>query len=389
MIAAEAFCGAARAAGFGLTTGVPCSYLTALIDHVIEASSRGAGRYVGATDEGSAVAIASGAEVGGARAMVLMQSSGLGNAVSPLTSLSAVLEIPALLVVTLRGEPGGPPDEPQHALMGAITGDLLATMRIPSEPFPTEDAAIEGVLARAVHHMNAKRTPYALVMKKGSVRPGPPSTRPLAHPVPPAVEQARWPEEHPSRRAMLAAVRAAAGSSDVLIATTGHTGRELHALGDAPDQLYLVGSMGCASSFGLGLALAAPWCRVVVLDGDGAALMRLGALATLGHERPDNLVHVVLDNEAHDSTGGQATASGGVDLAQIARACGYPRVARATTAAELGQLVSSGTWELTFVHAKIRSGARQPGGDDLPRPTVAPRDVAERLRALVRARRPQ
>lgn len=384
MISAGAFWQAARAAGFGLTTGVPCSYLTPLIDHVIDASARGGDRYVGAADEGSAVAIASGAEVGGRRAIVLMQSSGLGNAVSPLTSLSAVLEIPALLVVTLRGEPGGPPDEPQHALMGAITRDLLATMRVPSEPFPSEDAAIDGVLARGTRHMDAAHTPYALVMTKGAVQEGPPSQPEPARPVPAPLEPARWPQARPSRRAMLAAVRTAATPSDVLVATTGHTGRELYALGDAPNQLYLVGAMGCASSFALGLALAAPWCRVLVLDGDGAALMHLGALATLGHERPDNLVHVLLDNEVHDSTGGQATASGGVDFAQIARACSYPRVARATSAAELGQLVSSDARELTFVHAKIRPGA----DGALPRPTIAPRDVAERLRGFVRSRRP-
>jgi phosphonopyruvate decarboxylase len=107
---------------------------------------------------------------------------------------------------------------------------------------------------------------------------------------------------------------------DAVVATTGYTGRELYACADKPNQLYMVGSMGCASTFGLGLAWARPDKRVVVLDGDGAALMRLGALATLGYERPKNLVHVMLDNELHESTGAQSTVTHSVDLAQIARA---------------------------------------------------------------------
>jgi phosphonopyruvate decarboxylase len=124
--------------------------------------------------------------------------------------------------------------------------------------------------------------------------------------------------------------------------------------------------------------------RVVVLDGDGAALMHLGAMATLGHERPPNLVHVLLDNEMHESTGGQATVTGSVDLAAVARACGYPRVLRVSTARELAAALAQRTGELTLIHAKVRPGFPA----DLPRPTVSPRDVAARLRAFVGGARP-
>jgi phosphonopyruvate decarboxylase len=388
VISAASFCAKARDAGFALYTGVPCSYLTPFIDHVIAASATDAGvRYVGAADEGSAVAIAAGAELGGRRAVVMLQSSGLGNAVNPLTSLCAVFELPVLLVTTLRGEPGGPPDEPQHAVMGAVTTRLLELLGIPWELFPAEDAAIAPALARAVGHMDRARTPYALVMRKGTVRAEASSSASL-HPGTRAalapLEPARWPDARPSRGELLSAVQETAGADDVVLATTGYTGRELHGLGDRDNQLYLVGSMGCASSFALGLAWAVLRRRVVVLDGDGAALMHLGAMATLGHERPPNLVHVLLDNEMHESTGGQATVTGSVDLAAVARACGYPRVLRVSTARELAAALAQRTGELTLIHAKVRPGFPA----DLPRPTVSPRDVAARLRAFVGGARP-
>jgi len=377
VIAAASFCRAARARGFALYSGVPCSYLTPFIDHVLGDPAL---RYVGAADEGSAVAIACGAELGGAGAVAMMQGSGLGNAVSPLTSLAAVFRIPILLVVTWRGEPGGEPDEPQHALMGAITTRLLELMEIPWEAFPAEETAIEPALDRAAAAMQRTGTPYALVMRKGTVHAGPSVARadgraPLA-----PLEPASWPAARPSRRDLLAAILRATAPDDVVIATTGYTGRELHALGDRANQLYLVGSMGCASSVGLGLACAAPSRCVVVVDGDGAALMHLGAMATLGHERPPNLVHVVVDNEAHDSTGGQPTVSGTTDLAGVARACGYPRVVRAPTADALADAVAGARGELTMVHAKSRPGVT----GELPRPAVTPPQVAARIRALLR-----
>src|SRR5262249_17608499 len=187
---------------------------------------------------------------------------------------------------------------------------------------------------------------------------------------------APWPAERPARDEVLRRVQAAAGPTDALIATTGYTGRALYALDDRPSQLYLVGSMGCASSVGLGLALAQPHRRVLVLDGDGAALMRLGALATLGYRRPPNLVHVLLDNEMHESTGGQATVSTSVDLAAVAQACGYPRVVRAASLDECTRALQEGGTKLTFVHVKTLPGENK----DLPRPTVTPRQAAERFR---------
>jgi phosphonopyruvate decarboxylase len=175
---------------------------------------------------------------------------------------------------------------------------------------------------------------------------------------------------------MLAAVQTAATERDILIATTGYTGRELFALGDRPNQLYMVGSMGCAISLALGLAIARPGHRVIALDGDGAALMRLGAMTTAGFERPPNLLHILIDNGLHESTGGQATVSPGVDFCAIAAASGYPSVAATADPAALGAMIAKRAAGLAFVHAPILPGVPAV----LPRPAMTPAEVALRLR---------
>jgi phosphonopyruvate decarboxylase len=163
----------------------------------------------------------------------------------------------------------------------------------------------------------------------------------------------------------------------VVIATTGYTGRELYALTDRANHFYMVGSMGCASAFGLGLALARPDLHVVIVDGDGAALMRMGNFATLGYYRPPNLSHLLLDNEAHDSTGGQTTVSAGVDFASIAAACGYASAQRAGSLDAISQFFGRQTGAGPgFMHVKIATGTLS----DLPRPAITPPAVLARLR---------
>jgi phosphonopyruvate decarboxylase len=373
MIRADVFVAALRQAGFGLFTGTPCSYLTPLINTVIDAADV---EYVGAANEGEAVAIACGAELGGTPSVVLFQNSGLGNAVNPLTSLAAILKVPLLIVTTWRGQPGGPRDEPQHALMGRIMPGLLDLMEIPWELIPEEEEQIAAMLGRALAHLRLARTPYGLILREGTVapyalqrKPGPP--RRLSSRLTAQVETTPLDADDALR-----AIRAGTWATDAVLATTGYTGRALYALGDQPSQLYMVGSMGCVSSLGLGLALAQPRRRVVVLDGDGAMLMRLGAVAVLGHERPPNLVHILLDNGVHDSTGGQATVSASVDLTAVARACGYPRVLRPSGTDELQEALTDGEDGLTFIHVRTRPRANR----KLPRPEMTPAQVAERFR---------
>ncbi len=381
MIDAKSFCDAAKRAGFSLYTGVPCSYVKPFINFVIDAPDL---TYIGATNEGDAVAIAAGAELGGKRAIVMMQNSGLGNAVSPLTSLNAVFRIPVLMIVTLRGEPGGPADEPQHELMGAITTTMLETMKVAWEYFPRELEEIGPALERAVAHMAKTQMPFCFVMKKDSVVSHKLTSTPITRPTVSLGVDANAPSvadksKRPSREEALRAVQRAVSSDDIVVATTGYTGRELYAVGDRPNQLYVVGSMGCASCIALGLAWAQPDRRVYVIDGDGAMLMRLGALATLAYEQPPNLVHILLDNEAHESTGGQSTVSHSMDLAGVARACGYANVTTLPNAEALEVALRDRRPGLRFVAMKTRHGVPA----DLPRPKITPREVAGRIREVV------
>jgi phosphonopyruvate decarboxylase len=162
----------------------------------------------------------------------------------------------------------------------------------------------------------------------------------------------------------------------VVLATTGFSGRELYALDDRANQLYMVGSMGCVSAVALGLALARPDLSVVAVDGDGAALMRMGLFATLGAYGPANLVHVLLDNGVHDSTGGQATVSAGVSFAAIAAGCGYPLALESDGVEVIDELFKVPAVQgPRFVHLRTRPGA----SPNLPRPSVTPEQVAARL----------
>jgi hypothetical protein len=231
------------------------------------------------------------------------------------------------LIVTWRGQPGVA-DEPQHALMGPITPQLLELMQIPWELFPARREEIAPALERATRHMDSSGQPYALLMQKGTVAACELKADPLTAARPPGhaplVDAAGAPPSLVSRAQALTQVLACtADAATVVLASTGFCGRELFALEDRPGHFYMVGSMGCVSAIALGLALSRPDLRVVALDGDGAALMRMGTFATIGAYAPPNLWHLLLDNAAHDSTGGQAD---GVTPHLICRDCGGVRL---------------------------------------------------------------
>lgn len=377
MMDADGFLGTLKAAGFRLFAGVPCSYFTSLVNGTIDDPEL---RYVGAANEGEALSIAVGAKLGGVKSVAMMQNSGLGNAINPLTSLAVAFKVPVLMIVTLRGDPQGEADEPQHELMGAITTQLLESCNVKWRYFVSDPEAFSALVHEADAHMRASGLPFAIVMKKGalakrSLKTVPQLRAPAAIPTKaPALDALS------SRNEILKSLRAHAGGRDAIIATTGYTGRELYALGDTANQFYMVGSMGCASSIGLGLALVDMERRVIVLDGDGAVLMRMGALATIGHERPANLLHILLDNGAHESTGAQATVSGSVDFCAVAAACGYSRVIDTANVADLEALLSEKDKRgPVFMRLRMKLGVP----DNLPRPTVLPFEVAERFAAFL------
>ena len=278
MITATQFIVEAGRQGFDFYTGVPCSFLTPLINGVLNDRSL---TYVGATSEGEAVAIAAGAWLAGRQTVVMCQNSGLGNAVNPLTSLNAPFQIPTLFVTTWRGQPGLP-DEPQHAVMGTITQDLLALIGIEQAPFPREEKDLAPALAKAANHLRARELPYALVMENGSVKDE--ALLPTARPVVRGGLSVDDPTEGPlpSRIAVLEAFLDVADDQTAVIATTGKCGRELFTLADREQHLYQVGSMGGASAMGLGIALNTKK-TVVVFDGDGALLEAARFHGRTGH----------------------------------------------------------------------------------------------------------
>jgi phosphonopyruvate decarboxylase len=377
MIQAAEWFDEALSRGIDFFAGVPCSYLTPFINFAI-GDRRAA--YVGAASEGEAVAIAAGAWLGGRKTVAMCQNSGLGNMVNPLTSLCEPFRIPVLVVTTWRGEPSTKA-EPQHRLMGRATQPLLDALEIPHEVFPSEPDDVGPSLDRALSYAAESGLPYAFVMRKGTVAPHPLTPRP--------VERGEFPTERLSerplgstvlsRRAALALAIDALGPERAYLATTGKLGRELFTLGDRPNQLYHVGAMGCVSGVGLGLALARPERRVVVLDGDGSLLMKMGALATIGHHAPRNLLHVVFDNERHESTGGQATVSPTVEFARVAAAAGYRRAYTCSAPDDVAAVLAEagGQDGPVFVHVKVGVDT-DPG---LLRPTVTPAEVARRFRA--------
>lgn len=376
LLDASTFVAAARKASIGFYTGVPCSFLTPLINRT--ASDRSL-RYVGAASEGEAIAIAAGAWLAGQDTAVMCQNSGLGNAVNPLTSLNAPFRIPTLLIVTWRGQPGVK-DEPQHELMGRITQRLLDVIEVPHLPFPRDSEELAAALDEACSAMARTGLPFAFVMEKGTLRDEVLDEAPRTRGPEGALVDLRRHGDRPRRIALLERVLATIQGDVPVIATTGKTGRELFTLADREQHLYQVGSMGCAAPMGFGVASTTRG-RTVVLDGDGAALMKLGAMATIGAYRPEGLLHVLLDNGVHDSTGGQATVSPAVDFARVALACGYAHAFRCDSEADFSDAFAQALTLKgpTLLHANIRPGSLE----TLGRPTIAPHEVAQRFRGFL------
>lgn len=362
--------------GFTFYSGVPCSFLKDLINYAINECE-----YVMAANEGDGIAISSGACLGGKKAVVLMQNSGLTNATSPLTSLNFTFQLPVLGFVSLRGEPGVH-DEPQHELMGTITEKMLSLMKVEWAYLSNDLSVALNQLSEANKHIEARRT-FFFVVKKGTFDKVKLKEQNLKQVQNDVLYKSTETENIPTRTEALRSISDVADHTTVVLATTGKTGRELFEVADKPNNLYMVGSMGCISSLGLGLALARPDKKIIVVDGDGAALMRMGAFSTNGYYQPPNLLHILLDNNVHDSTGGQATVSHIIDFAGIAAASSYPNAIKVNHLDEFDGAIRA--WKtaggLTFLHMKISKGSPS----ELGRPTIKPYQVKERLMKFIDA----
>jgi phosphonopyruvate decarboxylase len=362
-----------------LASDVPCNLLSGLSERLRPVSTI---RWCTAVQEGDAIAVAAGGWLGGGNSMVLMQNSGLGNAVNPLTSLVIPFGIPLLLVCSWRGEPGLP-DEKHHHAMGSMTAMLLQLMGIDTLAIG-EDTADRAELRRFIVGGTG---PRCLLVSRGALPPLPVASTPEqcgrgdGAPVVPAAPGGRRRRGHVSRSAAVGAVRSAIAEGVPIVSTTGYTSRELCALEDRDEHFYMAGSMGCALALGLGVTLSSPR-PVVVLDGDGAALMRLGTLATVGSEAPRGLIHVLLDNGMHESTGGQPTVSGAIDFVAVAAACGYQSARSAHSTAELAALLDDAQRQPGphFVHVPTR-----PEGAVPKRVGVSPEENAQRFRRFCKS----
>jgi phosphonopyruvate decarboxylase len=348
MVDTTALAGALRARGVRLFTGVPDSLLQSLSSCLMQSCAPG--EHIIAANEGNAVALAMGHYLACATpAVVYMQNSGLGNAVNPLTSLAdpEVYGIPMLLVIGWRGEPGHK-DEPQHVKQGRISAGQLELLEIPHWVVGP-DSDMDSVLEQAWRAMAERGGPAALQAPAAAL---PPLTR----------------------EAAIGRILDLLAPDDIVLATTGKTGRELYELraarGEAQRDFLTVGGMGHTASIALGIALGRPQRRVVCLDGDGSMLMHLGATAITGDLKPANLVHVLLNNEAHESVGGQPTVAGRMDFERIALGCGYRGYRAAATAAELDAgfaALAQGAGP-QLLEIRLQPGARK----DLGRPSSTP-----------------
>jgi len=360
---------------YSACSGVPCSFLKPVINGVIDSPDM---NYVGASSEGEAVGISLGTYLAGKKTITMCQNSGFGNMVNPLTSLNYPFRIPTLLVVTWRGQPGIK-DEPQHEQMGAITPQLFKTLDIPWEIFPDDLESLRETIEKADRYMQAEQRPFGLLMKKGTVSPH--SLLDQEQTLRTQIQSQNYlgaaPEHLLTRTQVLETLLEELPGNEAVIATTGKTGRELFEISDRPNHLYVVGGMGTASAIGLGISHSLKQQPTVVIDGDGAALMKLGNLSTIGQYQPKNLLHVVLDNSVHDSTGGQKTSADTVDFAAIAAAANYRSAVSVDDLANIRSALnairqSDGPH---FVHIKIKPGSPK----DLGRPTIAPQDVKARF----------
>jgi len=345
-------------------TGVPDSLLKNICAYITDNAPRT--NHIIAANEGNSVALASGYHMATNKIpLVYMQNSGIGNAVNPLLSLTdeKVYQIPVLLMIGWRGEPGVK-DEPQHVKQGEVTLELLDTMSIPYLVLSDDENVAEKQIAESIVKIKETNAPVALVIKKGTF-----GKYSIKETVETNFELCR-------EDAIKQIVNQLEGD-EIVVSTTGKTSRELFEcraeLSQPHNSDFLtVGSMGHSSQIALGIAIGKPNRKVICIDGDGALLMHMGAMAITGNMSPSNLVHIVVNNGAHESVGGQPTVGLDIDVPAIAIANKYKSAISVSTASELNGALKEVTSENcpALIEVKVRVGSR----DDLGRPTIKPVD---------------
>ena len=372
MIRPEFFIETLRDYGINFFAGVPdsllkniCAYIT---DHFDAAHN------IISANEGAAVGLAAGHYLAtGKPACVYMQNSGEGNIINPIASLTdqEVYNIPVLLLIGWRGRPGVH-DEPQHVKQGKITTGLLNVMSINYEVLSKEEDKASKQIEKAVNALKSKDM-FALVIERDTFEEY-------------KLQNVEVNDLSMSREEAIQTVAAALGEKDCIVSTTGMISRELFeyraAMGQGHERDFLtVGSMGHASQIALGIALAQPKRRVWCFDGDGATIMHMGSMAIIANKSPKNYIHVVFNNGAHDSVGGQPTVGLKIDLPAVAKAVGYKAVHSVNNKVDLEAILNHVKAQdgPALLEVKVKKGNRK----DLGRPTTTPIQNKEALMSFL------
>ena len=374
MIRPQYFIDTLAAHGIDFFAGVPDSLLKNVCAYISDHLD--AGHNIITANEGGAVGLAAGYHLAtGKIGCVYMQNSGEGNTINPLASLTDkdVYSIPVLLLIGWRGRPGVH-DEPQHVKQGKVTLSLLDTMGIGYAVLSKDETEAGEQIAQAVARMKSTNEVYALVVEKDTF-----DTYTLRH--------SRLNDLTLSREEAIQTVAASLGAQDVIVSTTGMISRELFeyrtARGESHERDFLtVGSMGHASQIALGIALEKPGRRVWCFDGDGAVIMHMGGMAIVAEKAPRNYVHVVFNNGAHDSVGGQPTVGLDIDLCSVAKALGYKAAFSADNKDDLDVLLREVKHVdgPLLIQVRVKKGNRQ----DLGRPSTTPVQNKEALMAFLK-----
>ena len=347
--------------GSDFYTGVPDSQLKSLCNYLITIYGIDPKHHIIAANEGNCTALAAGYHLAtGKVPVVYMQNSGEGNIINPVASLlnDKVYAIPVIFIVGWRGEPGIY-DEPQHIYQGEVTIKLLEDMNIATCIIGKETTDDEVAKAmREFQKVLAEGKDVAFIIRKGALTDAP------------KVEYKN--DNHMTREEIIQHIVKASGE-DPIVSTTGKASRELFETRVANGQSHkydflTVGSMGHSSSIALCVAINKPEQRIWCVDGDGAVLMHMGAMAVIGTNNPPNLIHVIINNGAHETVGGMPTVAGSIDLVAIAKACGYPNAVSVDSFEALDKELEAAKerGELGLIEVKCSIGAR----DDLGRPTT-------------------
>lgn len=350
-----------RIIGSDFYTGVPDSQLKALCNYLMDRYGIDPKHHVIAANEGNCTALAAGYHLAtGKVPVVYMQNSGEGNIINPVASLlnDKVYAIPCVFIVGWRGEPGIH-DEPQHIYQGEVTIKLLDDMGIKSFVVGKETTEEELETAmEAFRSVLSEGKDVAFVIRKGALTDAP---------------KVEYRNENTMIREEIIQHIVKASGEDPIISTTGKASRELFETRVANSQSHkydflTVGSMGHSSSIALGVAINKPGTRVWCVDGDGAVLMHMGSMAVMGANKPENLIHVVINNGAHETVGGMPTVASQIDLVAIAKACGYPYAVSVDSFEDLDRELENAKSrnELSLIEVKCSIGARE----DLGRPTT-------------------